>query len=31
MDNSSSDDTLSQILSDMTNSLKALRGESDSL
>lgn len=31
MDNTSSDDTLSEILSDMTNSLKILRGESDSL
>ena len=31
MDNTSSDNTLSQILSDMTNSLKSLRGESDSL
>lgn len=31
MDNTSSDDSLSNILSDMTNSLKILRGESDSL
>lgn len=31
MDNTSSDDSLSQILSDMTNSLKTLRGENDSL
>lgn len=31
MDNTTSDDTLSQILSDMTNSLKTLRGENDSL
>lgn len=31
MDGTSSDDTLSNILSDMTNSLKALRGESENL
>ena len=31
MDDTSSDDTLSNILSDMTNSLKALRGESENL
>ena len=31
MDNTSSDDTLKKILNDMTKSLKALRGESDSL
>ena len=31
MDDTSSDDTLSKVLNDMTNSLKALRGESDSL
>ena len=31
MDDTSSDDTLSKVLNDMTNSLKTLRGESDSL
>lgn len=31
MDNTTSDDSLSNVLSDMTNSLKTLRGESDSL
>lgn len=31
MDNTSSDDTLRNVLSDMTNSLKALRGESENL
>lgn len=31
MDDTSSDDSLSQVLNDMTNSLKVLRGENDSL
>ncbi len=31
MDNTASDDTLSKILNDMTNSLKTLRGENDSI
>lgn len=31
MDNTASDDTLKNVLSDMTSSLKALRGESDNL